>query len=77
MYVVINVFAIAFNYLITFSGNEAKNVKEKVKDGTLLGINKVITADTEEFDDFISELLEYEFIKPGEIDIITSGVEII
>lgn len=66
----------ALNYLITLSGNEAINVKAKVKDGTLLGINKVITADTKEFDDFIEELLMYEFIKPGKIDIITSGTVI-
>lgn len=63
----------ALNYLITFSDDEADGVKDKIKDGTLLGINKVVTADTTEFDELCEELLGYTFIEPGKIDIITSG----
>lgn len=63
----------ALNYLITFSGDEATGVKSKIKDGTLLGINRVITADTSEFDELCEELMKYTFIEPGKIDIITSG----
>lgn len=63
----------ALNYLITFSGDEADGVKDKIKDGTLLGINKVVTADTTAFDELCEELLGYTFIEPGKIDIITSG----
>ena len=63
----------ALNYLITFSGDEADGVKDKIKDGILLGINKVVTADTTEFDELCEELLGYTFIEPGKIDIITSG----
>lgn len=66
----------ALNYLITFSGNEANNVKNKIKTGTLLGINEVITADTNEFDIFINNLSQYTFIEPGKIDIITSATKI-
>ena len=66
----------ALNYLITFSGNEANNVKNKIKTGTLLGINEVITADTNEFDIFINNLSQYTFIEPGSIDIITSATKI-
>ncbi len=63
----------ALNYLITFSGDEADGVKDKIKDGTLLGINKVVTADTTAFDELCEELLGYTFFEPGKIDIITSG----
>ncbi|MCD7731068.1 MAG: hypothetical protein LUI05_06185 [Oscillospiraceae bacterium] len=63
----------ALNYLITLSGDEADNVKEKISNGTLLGINKVITADTVEFDDLCDELSSYSFVEPGKIDIIESG----
>ncbi len=63
----------ALNYLITFSGDEAEGVSEKIKDGTLLGINRVVTVDTPEFDRLCEELLGYSFIEPGKIDIITSG----
>lgn len=63
----------ALNYLITFWGDEATGVKAKIQDGTLLGINKVVTADTTEFDELCEELLRYSFIEPGKIDIITSG----
>lgn len=63
----------ALNYLITFSGDEADGVKDKIKDGTLLGINKVVTADTTAFDELCEEMLGYTFIEPGKIGIITSG----
>lgn len=63
----------ALNYLITFSGDEANSVKSKLNDGTLLGINKVITADTLEFDSLCEELSVFTFVEPGKIDIIASG----
>lgn len=63
----------ALNYLITLDSDEADNVKEKLCRGELLGINKVIAADTEEFDELISEFGNINFINPGSIDIITAG----
>lgn len=63
----------AINYLITFSGDEANSVKDKIIDGSLLGINKVVTADTNEFDELCEKLRSYIFIEPGKVDIITSG----
>lgn len=62
------------SYLITMDETEAKNIQEKVKNGEVIGINKVIYALNNEF----NELLEYlqnnhKFIEAGKIDIITHG----
>lgn len=56
----------ALNYLITLDSDEADNVKEKLCRGELLGINKVIAADTEEFDELISKFGNINFINPGQ-----------
>lgn len=63
----------ALNYLITLGSDEAENVKRKAANGELLGINKVICADSIEFDVLLNELSAMTFINPGTIDIITAG----
>ena len=61
----------AENYLISLQSSEVDTVKKKLKDGSLLGLNRIIAADTPEFDDLISELKKMKFIIPGEVPIIT------
>ena len=61
----------AENYLISLQSSEVDTVKQKQKDGSLLGLNSIIAADTSEFDDLISELKSMKFINPGEVPIIT------
>ena len=61
----------AENYLISLDSSEVDTVKQKLKDGSLLGLNRIIAADTSEFDDLISELKNMKFINPGNVPIIT------
>lgn len=61
----------AESYLISLQSSEVDTVKRKLKDGSLLGLNRIIAADTKEFDDLISELQTMRFINPGEVPIIT------
>jgi len=63
----------ALNFLITLDSNEAKNVKIKVNKGELLGINDVIVAESNDFNNLITYLSKMKFINPGKIDIITTG----
>lgn len=62
----------AESYLLSLNENEVREVKNKVKRGELLGINDVICATSEEFDNFIFLLKQKNFIKPGKIEIITA-----
>ncbi|MCR5730544.1 MAG: hypothetical protein K6G20_09355, partial [Ruminococcus sp.] len=61
----------AENYLISFDSNEADTVKQNMKTGSLLGIDRIIAADTKEFDELIAELKNRRFINPGNVPIIT------
>lgn len=61
----------AENYLISLQSNEVVTIKQKLKDGSLLGLNRIIAADTKEFDELIAELKTKKFIDPGEVPIIT------
>ena len=63
----------AINYLVTLDTEEAKNLKKKAEKGELLGINKVVAADSCDFDELISELSGMSFINPGKTDIIVAG----
>lgn len=63
----------AENYLITLESQETNLVKSKLIKGELLGINQVIAADSEEFDNLISVLNNMEFVNPGKVDIITAA----
>lgn len=63
----------AENYLITMDENEADSVSQKIANGDVLGIDKVIVATTEEFDTFIDELKKMTFIEPGVVDILPSA----
>lgn len=59
------------NYLISLQSNEVDNVKQKLIQGDLLGLNKIIAADTLEFDAMIDYLKSIKFTNPGEVPIIS------
>ena len=65
-----NVHRKALTYLITLNSQESISLKAKVDNEELLGINRVIDADKDEFDALIAELAGMRFINPGEISII-------
>ncbi|MCL1967328.1 MAG: hypothetical protein FWF67_05550 [Fibromonadales bacterium] len=71
-----NVYRKAENYLITLGEGEAKALKDKVENGTLLGLDNVIIATDSEFDKLIDKLSKIKFIKPEKIDIIEDGNEV-
>ncbi|MBQ7257042.1 MAG: hypothetical protein IJS60_05050 [Abditibacteriota bacterium] len=62
----------AESYLITMDDVEAKSVSNKIKTGSIMGLNDVLVANSSEFNDFIFKIKEMKFIKPGKIDIISS-----
>lgn len=61
----------AENYLISFNSSELDAVKQKLKDGSLLGLNRIIAADTIEFDTAVEELKKLKLINPGDVPVIT------
>lgn len=64
----------AENYLIGLSSYEIESVKEKLKSGDLLGLNHIIAADTQEFDEFIKEIKNINLICPEKVDIVKGEI---
>lgn len=60
------------SFLITMNNDEAASVSKKIENGEVLGLDKVIHAASEKFDDLISELSGYKIIKPPPVAVITS-----
>lgn len=63
-------------YLLSLDESEVREVKNKIENGSVLGLDGVICATTNEFNDFIADLRAKEYIKPGKIEIITAGTVI-
>jgi len=63
----------ALSYLITLDEKEAKGVKDKIKTGDVIGLDKVIVATNKEFDDLIKELKNYQFSEPPTVKVIQSN----
>ncbi len=63
----------ALSYLITLEENEAKSVKVKIKSGDVIGLDDVIVATSEEFNQLIIELKEFEFSEPPTVKVIDSN----
>ena len=63
----------ALSYLITLEENEAKSVKAKIKTGDVIGLDNVIVATNEEFNELIAELKEFEFSEPPTVKVIESN----
>ena len=62
----------AESYLLSLDENEVIDVKNKILSGSVLGINNVLCATSEEFDEFIYMLKEQIFIKPEQIEVVTA-----
>lgn len=62
----------ALCYLVTLDASEAKKVKEKIKTGDVIGIDKVVVATSDEFNDLIDELKQYKFSDPPTVKVIES-----
>lgn len=61
----------AENYLISLKSSEVDSVKQKLRQGDLLGLNKIVAADTKEFDEMINYLKSIKFINPQKVPIIS------
>ncbi len=62
----------AESYLLSLNENEVEDVKSKILNGSVLGINDVLCATSETFDEFIYRLKEQTFIKPEKIEGVTA-----
>ncbi|MFV8360399.1 PDDEXK family nuclease [Flavobacterium sp. LS1P3] len=63
----------ALSYLVTLDDTEAKGVKAKIKSGDVIGLDKVVVATSEEFNDLIKELKQYMFSDPPTVKVIESS----
>ncbi|MGB0356729.1 MAG: hypothetical protein ACPGC9_00645 [Cytophagales bacterium] len=61
----------AKRFLITLNEEEARNVNKKIKQGKVLGLDRVVVMDYS-FDDLICELQNHEYIIPNKIPVIKS-----
>lgn len=60
----------AQSFLITADIIAAKNVNRKIKEGQVLGLDRVIVAGCTDFDKLIEALESYNYIIPGKVDVI-------
>ncbi len=51
-----NVFRSSANYLIMLDAKDCSDVQKKIDDGVMLGLDKVIQANADEFNEFVAEL---------------------
>lgn len=63
----------AKNYLITVSNEENILVNNKISTGSIIGIDLSILATDQSFDTFINDLKNYNYITPGQVDIVQSS----
>jgi hypothetical protein len=63
----------AFSYLVTLEENEAKSVKAKIKNGDVIGLDNVIVATSQDFNDLIQDLKIYQFSEPPIVKVIESN----
>lgn len=62
----------ALSYLITLDETEARSVKNKIKKGDVIGLDKVIVATNPEFDELVKDLKEFIFEDPPTVKVIES-----
>ena len=63
----------ALSFLVTLEAKEAKGVQAKIKSGGVIGLDRVVLADTKEFDELIEELKSYKFSDPPTVKVIASN----
>lgn len=61
----------ALSYLITLS-EEAISVKEKIRNGDVIGLDNVVIATTHEFDELVVDLKSFQFKEPPTVKVIES-----
>ena len=69
-----NVHRRAKNYLITLSAKEYEGVRKKIQEGDVAGLDKIILADSKEFDNLLTELSQMSFVKPETIEVIKGKI---
>jgi hypothetical protein len=63
----------ALSYLVTLEENEARSVKEKIKSGDVIGLENVLVASSQDFNELIKELKTYQFSEPPIVKVIESN----
>lgn len=63
----------AQSYLVTLEAKEARSVKAKIKSGDVIGLDDVIVATSEEFDQLVLLLKTYKFSEPPTVKVIESN----
>lgn len=63
----------ALSYLVTLEVSEAKSVQGKIKSGHVIGLDKVVVATSNDFNDLIEELKNYKFSEPPTVKVIESN----
>lgn len=62
----------SLNYLLTLHKEEAYSVKEKIKAGSVIGINDVLLATESSFDDLIFEMKEHALKTSPTVEVVKS-----
>jgi hypothetical protein len=63
----------SLSYLITLEENEARNVKAKIKNGDVIGLDEVIVATSNEFNELVEKLKTFEYSEPPTVKVIESN----
>ena len=64
---------LGISILVTLEENEAKGVKAKIKSGDVIGLDNVVVATNNDFNDLIAELKTYNFSEPPTVKVIESN----
>lgn len=62
----------AKSYLLTMEKEEAKNAKQKIKSGDIIGLDEIVLCSDEDINNLINNLKKFEYIIAGSVDIIKS-----
>lgn len=63
----------AESYLITNHVREAAGVNKKIGTGLVLGIDKVVVANSQDFDELVDHLKTFTYLIPDKVDVLTSS----
>jgi hypothetical protein len=63
----------AQSYLITLHEQEAKGIKKKIQKGEVIGLDDVVVATSEDFNDLITKLKKYKFALSPNVEVIKSS----
>ena len=61
------------SYLITLNSAEAIRVRRKIGSGEILGLDDVILATSDDFDELINQLVGYTYVEPPQVEVISSS----